>query len=212
MHGLHCHHAYNFFLGNILVVAKQYPSPCLSPCPYLSPCLCLRPSSWPCPRPSSRENCWLSCFVNTIEFWLSSVNDTAEFDSAESWHRWVWISRVNGVNRCPRGRRLMAKKTEWKPTKIVLLGPELYSNNTEICSFFKMVRVFSNPHEISTLRLSNYFRLKKNRNYSFIEMGVMIWLIGFMYFFSLSFLCSKEHFTIFFVQYLGVTAGIEPAP
>jgi hypothetical protein len=30
-------------------------------------------------------------------------------------------------------------------------------------------------------------------------------------FFSFVFLCSKEHFSIFFVQYLGVTAGIEPA-
>jgi hypothetical protein len=29
-------------------------------------------------------------------------------------------------------------------------------------------------------------------------------------FFSLIFLCSKEHFSFFFVQYLGVTAGIEP--
>ncbi len=29
--------------------------------------------------------------------------------------------------------------------------------------------------------------------------------------FSFVFLCSKEHFSIFFVQYLGVTAGIEPA-
>jgi hypothetical protein len=28
---------------------------------------------------------------------------------------------------------------------------------------------------------------------------------------SFVFLCSKEHFSIFFVQYLGVTAGIEPA-
>ncbi len=27
----------------------------------------------------------------------------------------------------------------------------------------------------------------------------------------IKFLCSKEHFSIFFVQYLGVTAGIEPA-
>jgi hypothetical protein len=30
-------------------------------------------------------------------------------------------------------------------------------------------------------------------------------------FFSFGFLCSKEHFSIFFVQYLGVTVGIEPA-
>jgi hypothetical protein len=33
----------------------------------------------------------------------------------------------------------------------------------------------------------------------------------YIYFFSFVFLCSYEHFSIFFVQYLGVTAGIEPA-
>jgi hypothetical protein len=33
----------------------------------------------------------------------------------------------------------------------------------------------------------------------------------FEYFIIIFFLCSKEHFSIFFVQYLGVTAGIEPA-
>jgi hypothetical protein len=32
-----------------------------------------------------------------------------------------------------------------------------------------------------------------------------------LFFFLCFFLCSKEHFSIFFVQYLGVTAGIEPA-
>jgi hypothetical protein len=31
-----------------------------------------------------------------------------------------------------------------------------------------------------------------------------------VFFFPLFFLCSKEHFSIFIVQYLGVTAGIEP--
>jgi hypothetical protein len=29
--------------------------------------------------------------------------------------------------------------------------------------------------------------------------------------YSSLFLCSKEHFSIFFLQYLGMTAGIEPA-
>jgi hypothetical protein len=33
-------------------------------------------------------------------------------------------------------------------------------------------------------------------------------LISKVLFFPLFFLCSKEHFSIFFVQYLGVTAGI----
>jgi hypothetical protein len=36
-------------------------------------------------------------------------------------------------------------------------------------------------------------------------------LWGEIFFFSFVFLCSKEHFSIFLVQYLGVTAGIEPA-
>ncbi len=31
------------------------------------------------------------------------------------------------------------------------------------------------------------------------------------FFFLCFFLCSKEHFSIFFIQYLGVTAGIKPA-
>ncbi len=38
------------------------------------------------------------------------------------------------------------------------------------------------------------------------------WIGRFRIFFSLCFfLCSKEHFSIFLVQYLGMTAGIEPA-
>jgi hypothetical protein len=36
--------------------------------------------------------------------------------------------------------------------------------------------------------------------------------MGMHHFFSFAFfLCTKEHFYIFFVQYLGVTVGIEPA-
>jgi phosphate starvation-inducible membrane PsiE len=34
---------------------------------------------------------------------------------------------------------------------------------------------------------------------------------GENFFFFVVFFCSNEHFSIFFVQYLGVTAGIEPA-
>jgi hypothetical protein len=37
------------------------------------------------------------------------------------------------------------------------------------------------------------------------------WVVNVFFFFFCFFLCSKEHFSIFFVQYLGVTAGIEPA-
>ncbi len=32
----------------------------------------------------------------------------------------------------------------------------------------------------------------------------------YFFFFFVFFLCSNEHFSIFFVQYLGVTVGIEP--
>ncbi len=42
-----------------------------------------------------------------------------------------------------------------------------------------------------------------NRRYTGMDLEI--------FFFPLFFLCSKEHFSIFFVQYLGVTAGIEPA-
>jgi hypothetical protein len=51
---------------------------------------------------------------------------------------------------------------------------------------------------------------KEDTNISSAEMvyGLPLILPEQLVFFPLFFLCSKEHFYIFFVQYLGVTVGI----